>query len=205
MGSPSSLFVKDPATSRFMGGGLIEAEALLGSPLPRLPAPEREGAVDVYFVDVHPRLRTLLRRFIQALLSQIGVASSGRTDAAKDQAEYETALARLLRSVRAADRRQGLLNLFWLAHSRDVAEFLRELETRTPAVKKAKYSLHPLLSSVYRRLDQECRKAPSNGTGMVAANDNPSIVESVIEDGFAMTELAAADLDFTQFLSANKR
>jgi class 3 adenylate cyclase len=205
MGSPSSLFVKDPGTSRFVGGGLIEAEALLGSPLPRLPAPEREGAVDVYFVNVHPRLRTLLRRFVQGLLSQIGVASSGRTDAAKDQAEYEAALGRLLRSVRAVDRRQGLLNLFWLAHSRDVAEFLRELETRTPAVKKAKYSLHPLLSSVYRRLDQESRKAPSDGMGMLSAHDNPSIVESVIEDGFAMTELAAADLDFTQFLSANKR
>ncbi len=139
-----------------------------------------------------------MRRFVQGLLVQIGVPSTSRTDAAKDQAEYETALGRLLRAVWAADRRQGLLNLFWLAMSRDVAEFLRELETKNPPVKKAKYSLHPLLSSFYRRIDQECRKA-------VLAQENPALVESLIEDGFAMTELRAADLDFNQFLAANKR
>src|SRR6266581_7989541 len=31
------------------------------------------------------------------------------------------------------------------------------------------------------------------------------ILESLIEDGFAMTELRASDLDFNQFLGANKR
>jgi class 3 adenylate cyclase len=197
MGSPSP-FLKDPAGCRFVGGGLLEAEALLGSPFPRLPVPERDQDADVYFVNIHPRLRTLLRRFVQGLLVQIGVPSSGRTDAAKDQAEYETALGRLLRAVWAADRRQGLLNLFWLAMSRDVAEFLRELETKNPPVKKAKYSLHPLLSSFYRRIDQEFRKA-------VLSQENPALVESLIEDGFAMTELRASDLDFNQFLAANKR
>lgn len=204
MGSPSPFF-KDPGTSRFVGGGLLEAEALFGSPLPRLPAPERDGDADVYFVNVHPRLRTLTRRFVQGLLAQIGVATSGRTDFPREQAEYEAAIGRMLRAVRAVDRRQGLLNLFWLAMSRDVAEFLRELETKTPAIRKARYSLHPLLSSFYRRLDQECRKAPGDGLGTLLARENPSLVESVIEDGFAMTELTAADLDFNLFLGANKR
>jgi class 3 adenylate cyclase len=201
----ASPFLKDPATSRFAGGGLLEAEALLGSPLPRLPAPERDADRDVYFVNIHPRLRTLVRRFLVSLLAQIGVVNSGpRSDAARDQAEYETALARLLRSVRAADRRQGLLNLCWLAMSRDVAEFLRELEAKTPAIRKAKYSLHPLLSSFYRRLDQECRKAAGEPVPLLAG-ENPTVVESVIEDGFAMTELSASELDFSQFLAASKR
>ena len=197
MGSPSP-FLKDPTSCRFVGGGLLEAEALLGSPFPRLPVPERDQDADVYFVNIHPRLRTLLRRFVQGLLAQIGVPSSSRTDAAKDHAEFEIALGRLLRAVWAADRRQGLLNLFWLAMSRDVAEFLRELETKNPPVKKAKYSLHPLLSSFYRRIDQECRKG-------VLSQENPALVESLIEDGFAMTELRASDLDFNQFLASNKR
>ncbi len=203
MGSPSPFF-KDPLTSRFVGGGLIEAEALFGSPLPRLPAPERDGDNDVYFVNVPPQLRTLLRRFIQGLLAQIGVSStSGRSDAARDQADYETAFGRLLRSVRAADRRQGLLNLFWLATSLDVAEFLRELEAKNPGVRRAKYSLHPLLSSFYRRLDLECRKGPAGDPGTLLAHVNPSLVESVIEDGFAMTEVSATELDFNHFLAAN--
>ena len=123
----------------------------------------------------------------------------------RDQAEYEAAFGRLLRSVRAADRRQGLLNLFWLATSRDVAEFLRELEAKNPGVKRAKYSLHPLLSSFYRRLDQECRKGPAGDPGTLLAHENPSLVESVIEDGFAFTEVSASELDFNQFLAANKR
>jgi len=205
MGS-SSPFLKDPTASRFVGGGLLEAEALLGSPLPRLPAPEREGNDDVWFVNVHPRLRTLLRRFLQGLLAQIGAPSSNpRGDAAKDQGDYEAALLRLLRSVRAADRRQGLLNLFWLAHSRDVAEFLRELEAKAPAIRKAKYSLHPLLSSFYRRLDQQCRRATGDHAGTLLADGNGSLVEAVIEDGFAMTEVSSSELDFNQFLAANKR
>ena len=36
----SSLFLKQPAAARFVTGGLPEAEALLGSPLPLLPPTE---------------------------------------------------------------------------------------------------------------------------------------------------------------------
>ena len=46
MGS-ASIFLKDPKVSRFLGGGIAEAESLLGSPLPRLPTPEQEGDRDV--------------------------------------------------------------------------------------------------------------------------------------------------------------
>ena len=53
----------------------------------------------------------------------------------------------------------GLPSLFWLAHSRDVAECLREMEAKNPAVRKLKYSLHPLLSSFYRRLEDGARRA----------------------------------------------
>ncbi len=61
MGS-DSLFLKDPASSRFLSGGLAEAEALLGSPLPGLPLPDVEGGRPVYHVKFHPQLRTLVMR-----------------------------------------------------------------------------------------------------------------------------------------------
>jgi hypothetical protein len=84
---PVSLFHKDPISSRFVAGGVAETEGLLGSPLPRLPPLERDGDRDVYLVSFHPRLRTLLRRFLQSLLAQIGLESPGyRPDAARDQA-----------------------------------------------------------------------------------------------------------------------
>lgn len=206
MGS-ASLFLKDPPAARFAAGGLAEVESLFGSPLPRLPPPEREDGRDVYLVSFHPRLRTLLGRFVQGLLAQIGLKgpTTGRSDPVKDQAEYESALRRVLRAVRVGDRRLGLVNLFWLAHTKDVAETLRELEAKNPAVRKAKYSLHPLLSSFYRRLDQEAQRDLAPELAAVWGADNPALVDALIEDGYAFTETSAADLDFNQFLAASKR
>ena len=201
---PAWLYEKDPASSRFVAGGPAEAESLLGAPLPDLPVPEVDEGREALLVHFHPRLETLLRRFLEALLTQIGAAGAPRGgDPVKDQAEYEAALLRVLRAVRGADRRQGLLNLFWLAHSRDAAEHLRELETRAPALRRAKHSLFPLLQSVYRRHDQECRR-PREG-GEPTTVENPSLVASIIDDGFAFTELSAMELDISAFLAAGKR
>lgn len=210
--APSSLYLKNPAAARFVSGGLSEAEALLGSPLPRLPRPERDGNDCLYIVRFHPRMRTLLSKFLQGLLGDIGgEAPATRSEArAKEQAEYEAALLRILRSVRLTDRRQGLGNLFWLAHSKDAAEALKELERKTPTVRKLKYSLHPLLSSFFRRVEQAARReaereAPEREIFMKGETENPGLVDALIEDGFAFTEPTIADLDFNQFLASNKR
>jgi class 3 adenylate cyclase len=213
MGS-DSLFLKDPGTSRFLSGGLPEAEGLLGSPLPGLPLPDVEGGRPVYHVKFHPQLRTLLARYLYALLREIGAdlpAPRGNGGASgKEAPEFEAALERMLRSVRVADRRAGLLNLCWLAHSRDVAETLRELEGRSPSVKKLKYSLHPLLSSLYRRLDQSVRRAVEQADAprasfLAGARENVTLVDAIVEDGFAFTELSISEFDFNAFLASNKR
>ncbi len=211
----ASLYQKDPAASRFVAGGLAEAEHLLGSPLPPLPPPDREGGRSVFAVRFHPQLRTLLLRFLQGLLSQIGAegtippSRAGR-DLPREQAEYEDALERLLQSVRATDRRLGLLNLCWLALTRDVAESLRELEAKSPAIKKSKYSLHPLLSSFYKRVNQSARRVvdrntPGRAAFLAGARENTALVDALLDDGFAFTELSISDVDFNQFLAANKR
>jgi class 3 adenylate cyclase len=211
---PASLYLKDPAVARFVAGGLAEAEGLLGSPLPLLPPPEVEQGKPVYFVRFHPRFRTLLQRFIQSLLVQIGLDASGtpwgRPDPSKDQAEYEAALARVLKSGRTNDRRLGLINLFWLAHTRDLVECLREIEAKKPAVRKLKYSLHPLLSTFYKQLDLAARREveredPEQAAFLAGESENPSLVDALFDDGFAFSEASIGDLDFNQFLAANKR
>jgi class 3 adenylate cyclase len=199
-----SIFPKDPQTARYAAGGLAEAEELFGAPLPDLPAPERDGGRDVHLVHVHSRLRTLQQRFLELQLGQIGAMTLPPGDPGRDYAEYEAALSRVVRSVRQVDRRQGLLNLFWLAHSRDAAEHLRGLELRSPSLRKSKQSLFPLLQSFYRRIDQEGRR-PRNAEGTIAWGENPSLVASIIDDGFAFTETGSADLDLTPFLASNKR
>jgi class 3 adenylate cyclase len=212
---PVGLYLKAPATSRFLTGGLAEVEALFGSPLPPLPPPEREGERQAFFVRFHPQFRSLLQRYLFGMLREIGGEGAmgpvrGAEAGGRDQGEYEAALAQLLRSVRSNDRRMGLNNLFWLAHSRDVAESLRDLEAKIPAVRKLKYSLHPLLSSLYRRLDQQARRATEQADPTLAAFragsvENGSLVEALLDDGIAFLEPSVADLDFNQFLAANKR
>ncbi len=210
-----SLYYKHPNESRFVAGGLVEAEDLLGSPLPQLPPPEIHEGQRVFLVRFHPQLRTLARKTIQGLLTQIGqdaAACTPRDDAAlaKDQADYEAMLAHALEAVSAADRRLGLVNLFWLAHTRDLAECLREMESRLPAIRKLKYSLHPLLSNIHRRIDQVVRRDaaranPAEHAAVAGAQSDTGLVEALIEDGFAVTEVSVKDLDFNQFLAANKR
>jgi class 3 adenylate cyclase len=209
-----ALYLKAPATSRFLAGGLAEVEGLFGSPLPALPPPEREGDRQAFFVRFHPQFRTLLQRYLYGLLREIGGdaamgPSRGAEAGTRDQGEFEAALSQLLKSVRANDRRMGLNNLFWVAHSRDVSETLRDLEAKAPAVRKLKYSLHPLLSSLYRRVDQQARRAAEQAepghAGFRAGHENTSLVDAVLEDGFAFIEPSVAELDFNQFLAANKR
>ncbi len=213
MGS-AFLFAKETAGSRFLSGGQAEAESLLGSPLPSLPLPDVENGRPVWHVRFQPQLRTLLLKYLQAILREIGADLPGAPRAngsGKEQAEYETALERALCSVRLADRRVGLLNLCWLAHSRDVAECLKELEGKaSPAVKKLKYSLHPLLSSFYKRVDQSVRRSveqadPARSAFLAGTRENTSLVDAIIDDGFAFTELSIADFDFNAFLACNKR
>jgi class 3 adenylate cyclase len=208
----SALYVKDPATSRFIAGTLAEAESLLGSPLPVLPPPGQEAGRAVFAVRFHPRLHLLLDRFLQGLVREIGGdGAAGRGDGgSRDQGEYEAAFSRVLQAVRADDRRQGLLNLCWLAHSKAVAESLRDFQQKNPAVRQLKYSLHPLLSTLYRRLDQAARRTveqadPARAALLAGASENTSLVDALIEDGFAFTEMSIGNVDFNQFLAANKR
>jgi class 3 adenylate cyclase len=210
---PGSLFAKEPTESRFLGGGQGEAELLLGSPLPLLPPPEFDSGRPVFFVKFHQRLRTLLQRYLQGLLAQIGVESPGvqrRDVGERDQAEYEAGLGRILHSARVMDRRLGLVNLFWLAHTRDVADMLRDMEAKNPAIRKLKYSLHPLLSSFFKRVDQQARRdfekaAPDQAALLVARAENVALVDALLDDGFSFTELSISGFDFNQFLASNKR
>jgi class 3 adenylate cyclase len=207
------LFLKEPREGRFVGGGLDEAESLLGAPLPHLPPPEFEEGRSVFLVKYHPRLRTLLQRTLQGLMAEIGFEMPGqrhRESAEKVQAEYEVALERVLFSAHAMDRRQGLVNLFWLAQTKDVAECLREMEGKAPSVRKLKYSLHPLLSSLFRRAAQQARReferTRSGQAGLlVGKGENSGLVDALLDDGFAFTEVSIAGFDFNQFLASNKR
>ncbi len=66
----ASLYLGGSASARFVSGDLAELEDLFGSPLPDLPALERDEGQGVYLVHVHARLQKLLQRFIEAQLGK---------------------------------------------------------------------------------------------------------------------------------------
>ena len=211
--SSSSLYLKDPATTRFLCGGLAEAESLFGGRLPVLPMPDVAAGREVFHVQFPATFRPLLGRYLQSLLREIGAdipAGNPRAEPTRDQPDFQAAVERMLRSVRSADRRLGLVNLFWLAHTREIAEVLREIEAKVPAVRRLKYALHPLLSSFYRRLDQSVRRSleqaePGRLEFMLGSRENSSLLDALLDDGFAFTELSISEFDFNHFLAANKR
>src|SRR5688500_10240591 len=151
--------------------------------------PEVEAGREVFYVRFPAEFRGQLIRYLQSLLREIGadIPGAARADAAaREQPDFQSAMERMLRSVRSTDRRLGLVNLFWLAHTRDVAECLAEIETRVPAVRKLKYSLHPLLSSFYRRLDQSVRRSldqahPGRVEFMTGVRENTSLADALLD------------------------
>jgi class 3 adenylate cyclase len=207
---PLELYSREPGSCRFIAGTAREAEELLGRPLPALPPPDLESGRPLYSVRIHPRLSGLLARFIQVRLAEIAdPARPAANGASREDAEYETSLLAVLRAVVAADRRQGLLNLCWLALTRDAAEVVKGLEAKDSAVRKLKYNLHPLLSPFHRRVHQALARLveqeEDQAQVLAGSLGNTGLIEALIDDGFAFTELGIADLDFNQFLAANKR
>ena len=212
MTTGSQLFVKDPVEARYLGGGLPEVEALLGIPLPPLPTPEFERGHEVFFVRFHPNLRTVLRRFLQDLLRRIESEGTGEGvgPAHREQLPYERELLRLLQAARASDRRMGLLNLFWLAHSRDVADCVADLEQKGQLSAEAKRLLPSLLASFYRRVGATARKAVEEagreGTSVQQwSPEHERLLEALTEDGYAFVATSLEDLDLDLFVAANRR
>lgn len=206
-------YLKDFPACRYLCGGPAEVAALLGSPVPPLPLPDRHREGAAYHVRFHPTLRQLLQRYLQALLAQLGLQTPGAPPgegAERCGEDFAAAFERLLAEVLLADRRQGLLNLCWLAHSKQVAGCLRELENRVGAVRRQKYLLGPHLTTLYRAVDAGARRAaeqaePGKVGFLAGTSDVSAVVEAVIEDGFAFTEPSFEELDLRHLLAHSRR
>lgn len=206
-------YVKDPSACRFLVGGRAEVQGLFGLPLPPLPLPHVEDGRSVFYVKFHPTLRQLLLRLVEALLRDAGADLPGaptRTTSEAAQADFAGAFGRMLQAVRTSDRRFGLSNLCWLAHTAEVARCFSELEARSPGVKRAKYLVQPVLAALYRRVDDQARRGaeqadPGRVALFVGSGENTALVDTLLEDAFAFTEGAVESLDVRQFLGSSRR
>ncbi|HYL80513.1 MAG TPA: adenylate/guanylate cyclase domain-containing protein, partial [Candidatus Acidoferrum sp.] len=190
---------------------------LFGSRVPDLPevqlAPDESDAL---FVDLHPSLAQALRDLIETIY-QVLAEREGDKDASYDRRRmdspfqrFEELLESILVTIIERERRLGLLNLFWLAHSKHAAGLVQDIFSR-PGVKiSIKYQIHPLLQGAYRNAFTRVwtRFKSQGGTTLVrnlGADFNPSLIDCIIDDQLPLTETSLARLNFATVLVENNK
>jgi len=198
MGFASLLAGQQRQGTAYLLGTPDESALLFGSPLPKIPPGDVDpSGVEHIAVESSARLRESFTRWLGGAARglQQGHAIMPGSGSPEEDAEraYLDALLETLRSVTAADRRQGLANLFWIAHSREITEQIEKLFSGPGSGSPVRYQIHPLLSGIMRRADEGSRSAA--GRPQRAIHDfrrgetwNDSIVRAVIEDQLALTE-----------------
>ena len=202
---------------RFIGGTLGEIEQLFGSGIPDLPeGPLGPVMGETFLVDLFPPIRKSLRDLVEHIYR--GLSGDGGGDQAnfatgKDAApfdHFEQVLEGVLATIVEQERRLGLLNLFWLAHSKAVAEVLQEFFSQ-PGVKVGiKYQMHPFLKGVHRNPLERvwARFKHRNGNSLrqnLGAGFNTALIDCIIDDQLPFTEVSAARLNFQQILVDNNK
>jgi class 3 adenylate cyclase len=209
-----SPLVKGFAPTRFIEGSREEAERLLGGRLPPLPAGElAEGEEVVYYVQHHPHLP----RFAQAYLTHLFLelcpeARREGVGPASPRAEedYASLLERTLVNSLMQDRRIGLVNLFWLSHSKEVADIVGRLTAAAPALQSARFAIHPLLSSFLRNVWQSaCREVEQGRPGflrfLLGRYVRVSLADAIIDDQLPLMLTHIGEVDYAAILANNSR
>lgn len=206
--------------TRFIEGRPEEAAELFGVNLPRLPEGQAlTGTGALLVVELHSGLKARAAAFIATIYDSLTerraadprlTATPGdrRDDA---QGAYLTILSQITSNIIANDRRLGLLNLFWLAHSKEVAQVVEEFFRRPGLRGYIKYQMHPLLRGFYRNAHRTVWQrfratAPDRLRYNLGDDFNPSLIESIFDDQLPLTESSLAQLNLAVVLiDQNKR
>jgi class 3 adenylate cyclase len=202
---------------RFIAGTVGEVEELFGSAAPALPeGPAGSTPAERFLVDLFPPVRKNLRELIEHIYRGLSAGSGeqGAFGSGKDAAvfdQYEQALEKVLAATVEQERRLGLMNLFWLAHSKVVADVLQEFFSQQGVKLNIKYQMHPFLAGVHRNpLDRVwARFKHRNGNALrqnLGGDFNTALIDCIINDQLALTETHVSRLNFQQVLvDTNKR
>jgi len=201
---------------RFIAGAVGEIEELFGSGTPELPeGPAGSAPAEQFLVDLFPPIRKSLRELVEHIYRGLSAGSpeqsafaSGKHAAAFDQ--FEQALEKVLAAIVEQERRLGLMNLFWLAHSKVAAEVLQEFFSQQGVKLSIKYQMHPFLAGVHRNpLDRVwARFKHRNGNALrqnLGADFNTALIDCIVDDQLPLTETSFARLNFQQILVDNNK
>lgn len=184
-------------------GEQAELRRLLGTPLPVLPPPciLADGS-EKYFGETHQALRDAMAAYISSLASRIGRPGDGRPKGGAapdgDHAPYEGLLRDTLGNAMLRDRRMGLVNLFWILHSAEVASAV----TSTVAAsedRSLKYQMHPVLSGLCRRVQKSVLSSLSRADAVRVRYRHGSGQSTAIPDIILDDQLSLLHTDMRTF------
>lgn len=180
---------------RFIEGSTQEFQELFGFPLPTFPeSPKSAGDEPAFLVQLHPGLQSAFLNFLNATARSV-METTGKTREFQ-QAEwaYFQLLLQITTNAVENERRSGLLNLFWVAHSKEIAATVGEYFDRGVIPVHIKYQIHPLLRGFYRLVHRSMwqdfsSKAPQTLEYNLGVSFNHRLIESLFEDQLPLTQM----------------
>jgi len=207
--------------TRFIEGREEEVEELFGTDLSIIhQGGGYQGRDEVFLVELHTKLKTLAWEFIDSLYRSLAEKRYLETftppirealTPSTPYSKYLSILVEILSNIIENERRIGLLNLFWLAHSKEVSEVINDYFGQEGVKSYLKYQMHPVLSGLYHgALDRALRSFESSDPDKLrynlGADFNFRLIESIIDDQLPLTEPSSFKISLSQILiDQNKR
>ncbi|MFQ5990365.1 MAG: adenylate/guanylate cyclase domain-containing protein [Candidatus Methylomirabilales bacterium] len=195
MEQPIALEKREAQPPRFVEGRNEEIQELFGVPLPTLPEhPDSAGDHPVFLVQLHPRLQPAFLNFLGAASRTVMEEAREARDFQEAERAYFQLLLEITTNIIENERRSGLLNLFWLAHFKEIAATVQEYFHREQIPVYVKYQMHPLVRGFYRLVHRSTwnhfsNTAPQTLEYNLGLHFNHRLIESLSEDQLSFTEV----------------
>jgi class 3 adenylate cyclase len=179
---------------RFIEGRTEEVQELFGVPLPTFPeSPQSAGDEPTFVAQIHPGLQPAFLSFLDATARSVTETTGKTREFQQTEWAYFQLLLQLTINAVENERRSGLLNFFWVAHSKEVAATVREYFDRGGIPTHIKYQIHPLLRGFYRLVHRSTwqhfsSKAPQILEYNLGVPFNHRLIESLFEDQLPLTQ-----------------
>ncbi len=194
MGNIAHPAIRKSHPPRFIEGRSEEVQDLFGVPLPTFPE-GAESAEDqpAFLVQLHPGLQPALLKFLDTTCRSLVESAGKPREFQQAERDYFQLLLQLTTNTVENERRSGLLNLFWVAHSKEVATTVQQYFNQRGMASYLKYQMHPLVRGFYRLVHRStwqhfASQAPQTLEYNLGLPFNHRIIESLIEDQLPLTQ-----------------
>ena len=211
MGTFTRPRTKEVQSLRFIEGSTAELQELFGVPLPTFPEdPESAQDQPVFLVQLHPGLQPAFLNFLVATSRSLTERVGEAREFQQTEQNYFQLLLQITTNIIKNERRSGLLNLFWLAHSKEVATAVQEYFNREGVPTHVKYLIHPLVRGFYRLLHRSTWQHFASSAAQTLEYNlglpfNHRLIESLFEDQLPFTEVDLSRLHLEAVLVPQNR